>query len=70
MSTFSDVRREIFQKLAGLFVWDLPAEIPSEYVEYELLKNGMCGFFRVGDKPQAIRVSFAEMPDSYFIHKN
>lgn len=64
-----EVRREIMQKLAGLFVWNLPAEIPPEYVEYELLKTGMCGFFYYEGKPQAIRVSFAEVPDSYFIHK-
>lgn len=64
-----EVRREIMQKLAGIFVWNLPAEIPPEYVEYELLKTGMCGFFYYEGKPQAIRVSFAEVPDSYFIHK-
>lgn len=64
------VRREIMQKLAGLFEWNLPAEIPPEYVEYELLKTGMCGFFFYEGKPQAIRVSFAEVPDSYFIHKH
>ena len=64
------VRREIMQKLAGLFVWNLPAEIPPEYVEYELLKTGMCGFFYYEGKPQAIRVSFAEVPDAYYIHKN
>lgn len=67
--TVSAVRREIMQKLAGLFIWDLPAEIPPEYVEYELIKNGMCGFFRYNGKPQAVRVSFTEAPDSYFIHR-
>lgn len=67
--TVSAVRREIMQKLAGLFIWDLPAEIPPEYVEYELLKNGMCGFLYFNGVPHAIRVSFAEVPNSYFIHE-
>lgn len=67
--TVSAVRREIMQKLAGLFIWDLPVEIPPEYVEYELLKNGMCGFFYYNGIPHAIRVSFTEAPNSYFIHE-
>lgn len=67
--TISAVRREIFQKLAGLFIWDLPAEIPPEYVEFELLKNGMCGFFKYEGNPKAIRVSYSGEPNSYFIHE-
>lgn len=67
--TISAVRREIMQKLAGVFIWDLPAEIPPEFVEYELLKNGMCGFFTYEGKPQAVRVSYSGEPNSYFIHK-
>lgn len=67
--TISAARREIMQKLAGLFLWELPAEIPAEFVEYELLKNGMVGFFRYEGKPQAVRVSFTDIPDSYFIHR-
>lgn len=68
--TVSAVRREIFQKLAGLFVWDLPAEIPPEFVEYEFLKNGMCGFFKYEGKPQAVRVSYSGEPNSYFVHEH
>lgn len=67
--TISAVRREIFQKLAGLFIWDLPADIPPEFVEYELLKNGMCGFFKYEGKPQAVRVSYSGEPNSYFVHE-
>lgn len=62
------IRREIFQKLAGLFLWELPAEIPAAYVEYELLKNGFVAFFKVDGKPQAMRVNFAEEPNAYFVH--
>ena len=64
----SSIRREIFQKLAGLFLWELPAEIPAAYVEYELLKNGFVAFFKYNGKPQAMRVNFAEEPNAYFIH--
>lgn len=64
----SSIRREIFQKLAGLFLWELPAEIPAAYVEYELLKNGFVAFFKYDGKPQAIRVNFTEEPNAYFVH--
>lgn len=62
------IKRTLYARLANLFQWTLPGDIPAEFVEYELLKNGYCGFFGKDGKPFAVRVNPSGEPNAYFIH--
>lgn len=60
-------RIHLLNHLVTVFVWEgLPENVPSEYLEMQLLLNGCCGMLKHGGDYIPIMCNAAERPDEYF----
>lgn len=60
-------RAHLLNHLVTVFIWDgLSDDVPSEYLEMQLLLNGCCGLLKRGDEYVPIMCNAAERPDEFF----